>query len=342
MITQVSIKDLRGIAEGTVSDLTPLTILTGVNGSGKSTVLDALLIGASQYPGMAIGQAVKRRASRQFTGHWLFRKMGVEASLSAVMDTRPRTVPLRWLDADEAEMANNDPERSVLAAIESSVTRTGVKGTSRTFFAPDDSYWTSRDYGVELAPKASATHARLIDMRGVVGDQREMTEVLSEAKAAGFGERTVELLLNVVPRLKNLEILKVGSGYEVGLIFDDGAVPLSMAGDGVRSLARLALELAALPSGLALIEEPEVHQHPGALKQSAATIVASVQRGLQVVVATHSLELIDELLLAAKKSEILDKLSVQNLRLVGGVLSSTRFEGPESDRIRNEVGTELR
>lgn len=341
MITQVSIKDLRGIADGTVSDLTPLTILTGVNGSGKSTVLDALLIGASQYPGMAIGQAVKRRASRQFTGEWLFRKKGSEASVSVVMDTRLKAVPLRWLDANEAEMAASDPDRSVLGAVESLVRRNGVQGTSHTFF-DDGSYWTGRDYGEELAPKILATSARLIDMRGVVGDQREMTDVLSEAKAAGFGERTVELLLNVVPRLKNLEILKVGSGYEVGLIFDDGAVPLSMAGDGIRSLARLALELAALPSGLALIEEPEVHQHPGALKQSAVTIVGAVKRGLQVVVATHSLELIDELLLAAKKSEMLDRLTVQNLRLVGGVLSSTRFEGPESDRIRNVIGTELR
>ena len=201
---------------------------------------------------------------------------------------------------------------------------------------------THTNYASEEIPEEERIHAKLIDMRGAAGEQRDLTEVLTDAKAAGAGAATLDLLAAIVPGLKNLEILKVGSGYEVGLVYDDGAVPLSMAGDGVRAVARLALELAALPNGLALLEEPEVHQHPGALKLSASTIVASVKRGLQVVVATHSLELIDELLLAAKKSEMLDKLTVQNLRLTGGVLSSTRFEGPESDRIRNVIGTELR
>lgn len=342
MITQVSIKDLRGIAGGTVSGLTPLTILTGVNGSGKSTVLDALLIGASQFPGMAIGQAVKRRASRQFTGEWLFRRKAVEASLSVVMHGQLLPVALRWLDASEAEMASGEPDRPVLGAVETVIKRAGQQGESQTFFAADGSYWTSRDYGEELAPKSAALPTRLIDMRGVAGEQRDLTDVLTDAKAAGFGASTVELLSSIVLGIRNLEILKVGSGYEVGLIYDDGAVPLSMAGDGVRSVARLALELAALPSGLALLEEPEVHQHPGALKLSAATIIAAVKRGLQVVVATHSLELIDELLLSATKSELLDKLSVLKLKLVSGQLQSTVFTGAEADKIRNEIGTELR
>ncbi|MBE2254029.1 MAG: AAA family ATPase [Myxococcus sp.] len=342
MITQVSIKDLRGIAGGTVSDLTPLTILTGVNGSGKSTVLESLLIGASRFPGMAIGQAVKRRASRQFTGEWLFRKRLTEARIVVSIGGSPRVVSLRWLDASEAEMRSETPNAVVVGAIAAVASQGAQTGRSHTFFEPDGSYWSSRDYGEELVPRSSTVEARLIDMRGLIGDQREMTDVLSEAKSAGFGDATVELLLNVAPGLRNFEVLKVGGGYEVGLIFDDGAVPLSMAGDGVRAATRLALELAASPTGLVLLEEPEVHQHPGALKVSAASIVAAVKRGLQVVVATHSLELIDELLLSASRSELLDRLSVQKLRITNGTLETTRFEGPESDRIRNVIGTELR
>ncbi len=239
-------------------------------------------------------------------------------------------------------LASGQDERELLGAVKSVVEMGGTKGTSLTFFREDGSYFATRDYGDELVRGEFAANAELVDMRGLASDQRDLTDVLSDAVAAGFRPVTVELLTAVVPGLKNLEVLRVGSGFEVWLVFEDRAVPLSVAGDGIRAVARLALELSALPSGLALLEEPEVHQHPGALKQSAATIVGSVKRGLQVVVATHSLELIDELLLAAKKAEMLDKLTVQNLRLVGGVLASTRFEGPESDRIRNVIGTELR
>lgn len=337
MITQVSIKDLRGIADGTVSDLTPLTILTGVNGSGKSTVLDALFLGADPFSPTAIPRVIRRRASREFTGDWLFRARLGSGRISVIRDGAEASVGLRWVP--KADIPSDRPAVA-FAAIETSVKVPHRGNTGNMVLFHSDG--SSSLYSSIQIPAGHRSAVRLIDMRGFVADAPDLTDVLTEAKSAGFGVVTVQLLSAVAPALKNLEILKVGVGYEVGLVYDDGAVPLSMAGDGVRAVARLALELAALPTGLALLEEPEVHQHPGALKLSAATIVAAVKRGLQVVIATHSLELIDELLLATKKSEMLDKLTVQNLRLTGGVLSSTRFQGPESDRIRNVIGTELR
>jgi len=39
VIKKITIKKLRGIREGMLADLEPLTILVGPNGSGKSTVL---------------------------------------------------------------------------------------------------------------------------------------------------------------------------------------------------------------------------------------------------------------------------------------------------------------
>ncbi|MBM4781927.1 MAG: AAA family ATPase [Archangiaceae bacterium] len=345
MITQVSIKGLRGVAEGMVGGLTPLTILTGVNGSGKSTVLDALLIGTVISGGGALVQVVQRRTSRQFTGEWLFRRKAGQASVEIFTTNRSRHTVLDWLSVDDARThlpGPNGGSAKLHGGVRASFASLGQRKFSAAVFFANGEVLTHSNYAPEEIPQEERFNAKLIDMRGAAGEQRDLTEVLTDAKAAGAGAATVELLAKVAPGVLNLEILRVGSGYEVGLIYGDGAVPLSMAGDGIRAVARLALELAALPNGLALLEEPEVHQHPGALKQSAATMVTSVKRGLQVVVATHSLELIDELLLAAKKSEILDQLTVQNLRLVGGVLSSTRFEGPESDEIRNVIGTELR
>ena len=43
MIRSVEIKNFRGIQDGKLEDLTPLVILVGPNGCGKSTILDALL-----------------------------------------------------------------------------------------------------------------------------------------------------------------------------------------------------------------------------------------------------------------------------------------------------------
>jgi predicted ATPase len=48
MIDAIEIENLRGIRHGRLDGLKPLTILTGPNASGKSTVLDALLIAATR------------------------------------------------------------------------------------------------------------------------------------------------------------------------------------------------------------------------------------------------------------------------------------------------------
>lgn len=181
----------------------------------------------------------------------------------------------------------------------------------------------------------------LVDMRGPES-QRPLTDVFSEASVSDRIDWVNGLLAQVIPDFRRLEIIGVGSGFEVAVNAKGGTVPLSLSGDGLRALARLGLELSAASMGTVLLEEPEVHQHPRSLRQSATVIVEAVKRGVQVVVATHSLELIDELLLAAAAGGSIDALSVQKLRLQGGVLRTTSFSGNESDRIRNEIGTELR
>lgn len=43
-----------------------------------------------------------------------------------------------------------------------------------------------------------------------------------------------------------------------------------------------------------MVEEPEVYQHPRSIRQQARALLAAMRRGVQLVVTTHSLELIDE------------------------------------------------
>jgi hypothetical protein len=61
MIHQLTLTDFRGIRAGTLGDFAPLTVLVGPNGCGKSTVLDALLLGATQRPLDAFARILGRR-----------------------------------------------------------------------------------------------------------------------------------------------------------------------------------------------------------------------------------------------------------------------------------------
>jgi len=147
--------------------------------------------------------------------------------------------------------------------------------------------------------------------------------------------------VSVFPGVNNVEILTENGEPILHFVLSEYSVPASLAGDGILSLLRLSLELAASGGGVALLEEPEVHQHPGAIQQSARAILAAVRRQIQVVLTTHSLELIDALLGASSDLD-LDRLSLYRLQLQEGKLKSSRLSGPEIAFARAEIEDDLR
>ncbi len=149
------------------------------------------------------------------------------------------------------------------------------------------------------------------------------------------------MIAEVVPRVKDLEILTEGDMPIVHLVFEDYSVPVAFAGDGVYSLVRLALELASRHQGVVLFEEPEVHQHPAAICQTVRAILAAIRRDIQVVLTTHSLELIDYIL-AESTDDDLGKLSLYRLQLDDGALSSYRMPGSEVEFARSQIEDDLR
>jgi AAA15 family ATPase/GTPase len=145
----------------------------------------------------------------------------------------------------------------------------------------------------------------------------------------------------VFPGVSNVEILTENGEPILHFVFAEYSVPASLAGDGIQSLLRLSLELAASGGGIALLEEPEVHQHPGAIRQSARAILAAVRRQIQVILTTHSLELIDALL-AESSDEDLTRLSLYRLQLQDGGLKSSRLPGRDVAFARTQIEDDLR
>jgi predicted ATPase len=162
----------------------------------------------------------------------------------------------------------------------------------------------------------------------------------TETVEQGGARQAEGILREVVKGAVNLQILAEGDTPVLHLVFENRSVPAALAGDGVQMLLRLILELAARREGVVLLEEPEVHQHPGAIRQGAAAILAAVRRGIQVILTTHSLELIDSLLSGGE--EDLDGTAVFRLNLEEGILKSTRLSGREALVARSQIEDDLR
>ena len=85
---------------------------------------------------------------------------------------------------------------------------------------------------------------------------------------------------------------------------------------------------------------PEVYAHPGALPQIATLIWQAVASGAQIVLATHSLELVDALLSAS--SAELARSAVYRLRPRAGELTAARLAGTEALERKTELEEDLR
>jgi predicted ATPase len=365
VITKLEIDGLRGVKRGTIDGLSPLTVLVGSNGSGKSTVLDAILIGAAHAPGDAVGRAVQRREELLRGSRWLFWRAGGTAKLGVVADGTPRSSTLGMtkvvLPSLQTELSGKQ-----LPPPFTEVTCDIVLGPhqfwSRTAFAANNAYAFTQGPGT----RSAAREARPSIARETLRKQRDAREAFrhlpevrfveprpgarhgsfhnlyTQVVQTGQSDAALSVARAVLAGLVRIEILTPDDVPVVFLVFPDYAIPLAASGDGVQSLLRLAFELATGPHALILLEEPEVHQHPAAIVESAKVILAAVRHGAQVVVSTHSLELIDGLVANAQGTD-LEAFCVMRLKLdESGELRSVRVAGPDVAIERGNLDSDLR
>lgn len=340
MITSIEIENLRGIRTGRLDGLAPLTVLTGPNACGKSTVLDALLIAASPDPADAVGRAVRRHPAVAGSARWLFlrdeRKARIKVATAPGQTWERR---LEWFEHCSEELLEelirrrSPPPYSMIHSEENKLADDAADGW--TAFGGDNQYEAKRGGGAGLS---TVPFVRLVDPGVAIPLHRTFTEVTQ----AGRRDAVEELLAELIPGFERLEIVALTeTDFGLGVTKNGSSVPLGLSGDGIQAFGQLALEIAVAPQGLVLVEEPEVYQHPKAIRQSARALLANVRRGVQMVLTTHSLELIDALLAEADKRD-LSGMALFNLALDKGELRSGRRAGTEIAFARETLENDLR
>jgi predicted ATPase len=332
VISSVDIKGFRGIREGTIKDLTPLVVLVGPNGAGKSTAIEAILVGGSPLTAEAIVQVVRRHEAGGAGPRWLLWKGGVATEQTQIK------VATSGGKHRECQLSLNRGVPEGQTQILYSIIENGSSRGSGYILGIKNKYLSNSPTG--FLPLDGLQEVNLAEGYQTQF-QRPLHSLFTKSVSLGRRGQAKEIIKDVFPDVTNVEILTENDEPILHLVFDEYSVPASLAGDGIQSLLRLTLELGASSGGAALLEEPEVHQHPGAIRQSARAILAAVRRNIQVIMTTHSLELIDALL-AESLDEDLKQLSVYRLVLKEGILKSSRLPGPQVAFARTEIEDDLR
>ena len=154
-------------------------------------------------------------------------------------------------------------------------------------------------------------------------------------------EGAVKILQNFMPWLRGFELVK----YRLHVRTAEGArVPVYSLSDGQRAAVFLGILYAASRERTVfLVDTPEAFVHPDGLPVVAELIARLVAKENQVIVATQSLEFIEELLNAARGLDVLEDTAVLRLGMGDGrVEVFARWSGETSRKSVVELETDLR
>ena len=348
MLNDLRIRNFRALRALDVDRLAPINVLAGKNNSGKTTLLEALLLlcGAGN-PEMVLNANMIRglELTESFTPPETFWKplfndldMTENAEIEVTHDSlgrltlniaseRPTTVelPLNGPGGSAASIASSENalvfsfSKHAGGSVEGRIPRVGGRLQVDQPTAP------LPFVGVFLSSR--------------VGNAREDAMRLGRLRTRKMGDLVLEALRIVEPGLQSVED-NTASG--VPMIWGDVGlaelVPLSVMGEGMTRIARLILAISVAPDGIVLVDEIENGLHHTALENVWRAVDAAARRfNTQVVASTHSYECLE----AAQRVLDPDRLAVHRLENGGDGIRCITY-GPEAIQAAVTHGLEVR
>jgi predicted ATPase len=298
-------------------DLGALTLLSGLNGMGKSSVMQAFLLlrqsyqqGLLQETGLALnGDLVRLGTARDV----LFENAAAdELGLSLVLDSGERG---KWLFAYNTEADVLRLEDGVAA--DHSVYANGLFTDDFHYLqaerlGPRTSFGTS-DYLVRQHRQIGASGEYAPYFLALFGSKDIPNQKLRHpGAAAGDLKNQVEAWIGEVSPGTRLNLTAVPDMDLMGLRFsfvtggeESRPYRATNVGFGLTyTLPILVATLAAEPGSLLLIENPEAHLHPRGQALMGELLALAAAGGVQVVIETHSDHVLNGIRLAVHGGRI--------------------------------------
>lgn len=365
-VLSLRLRNFRGVSELTVDFTTRATVFVGINGAGKSTVLDALAIALSQLSWRICGQPRRARTIRRedirndaefarievkarLLGQdmdWAIavnRKQGVYAdperkSELVVLNEHARALTEAWNKGDLDTLP-----LTVYYDVHRAVLDVPIRVREKLEHSPYEAYQDALDPGGADFKRFFIWFRNLEDQeneeRRDTPDHREPgLEAVRHAVAAltGFEE------LRVRRKPLRMTLCKAGQELNVQQLSDGERTLLALVGDMARRLTILnQADQVTHGPGVVLIDEIDLHLHPRWQRDVVAKLKDAFPQ-CQFILTTHSPQVLGELPPEAVKVLGNGQLYPAPLRTLGLSSGEVLEEIMEAPSRNMEVAQELR
>jgi len=364
VIESVYVENLRGIRSCRIEGLTNLNVFIGRNGAGKSTILEVIYLASSwsnRYDFLRSSSktdyVVRRRCGR---GDWntyrdtlwfvksIEEEITIELKFKSLNTLRFKILyePLLessiFLELPEEVVGKTCPNcpRKPLYLTPSSNYLLDPKTRS--------SYYVGPNYFDEVVLKLFNDELKylrdvvFLDSRLTVGDVEE------RVWKSLLDRRLDKLVVDLVREEFEPNVESIGfkpttkGGFVLALWLPNTSVEVDALGDGARIAIFYASTLALIKDTGVLIEDPEIHQHPGGLMSLMKFVLrVAKERNLQLFITTHSIELINIVRLLSKEFNLNMKVFYMERDHSSGVVDVRALEDIDV-KVLQEIGLDPR
>jgi AAA15 family ATPase/GTPase len=325
MYTRFRIQNFKSFRDLAFDDLARVNLIAGKNNTGKTSVLEALLLHAGYYLPDVFLRIRKtdapRRTRDRALSEWdtLFNNFRTNRAIKLIgsIPFEPRTGQLSLSGFSETTLEINlfpSDIDDVPVEIERELRR-----FDRTYGVQEDvilnnihmisikrrpSIENRTDEAVYFAQYDGFIVSSRVRSQGVLPtlflasrervSQDFVAEKYSDLDLAGNLSLLVEALRIIEPRLQNVRLIYRGNPPEIyGDIGLEKPLPLSFMGEGFSRLANLIIAMSSVQNGVLLIDEIENGLHHSILPDVWRAINAAAEQfNVQVFATTHSYEAI--------------------------------------------------
>jgi len=336
MISSLQLWNFKGVQRGELP-LSGVTVLVGPNNSGKTTILEALLLahGLSQpvVGGLAAWEILSethRTLDAAGLLHLLHKYSGKAAVLYEMRDGSRRAILLRRAGGslEVFYMAKPPSSMKELLEVEPSAFAAGAR----------------EEYGPAPAQQAGVRGAQFLKVfffKHGIRERvvKELYGAWADVAASGATRRVAQRVSKAADEAY-IELLAEPFVGGAPALFayraeDGGRIRLGDLGDGIADMAVAALAVEVAKPQLLLWDGVETFMHPRALQALALWFSELAEKGVQVVVSTHSLDA------AFLVAELCEGASFLKLSLSKGVLGAIRYSAEELEGLRSR-GLDIR
>ncbi len=322
MITELLLRNFKCF-EDRRFPVRPLTILAGANGTGKSTLLQALLLlrqshqqGLLPQKGLALNGDLVHVGSAQDALFEGAREERIVFGIELADGGGASWTFAYKTGADVLSVSDRSGSEKIYAA---------------SLFGHDFIYLSAERLGPQAAfdmADDAVRNRRQLGSRGeytahflsVYGNEVVSSEVLMHAEAASanlrsqveawLGEVSPGVRLSVRP-VRDMDLVQLQYSFVEGADVSNAYRPTNVGFGLTYTLPIVVGALAARPGALLLIENPEAHLHPRGQVRIADLLARAAKAGVQVLIETHSDHILNGIRLAVYE----DRLTARDVQL---------------------------